>query len=107
LPLEWRVDTPAQAAQLVRQHRELQSPGAIVLAQPVESELAVDRKTMDTAVREALKRAEQAGIQGKTATPFLLDVVSRLTEGRAQRANQALVVANARLAAEIAAELRA
>ena len=40
LPVEARVDTPGEAADLVRAHRRLGLPGAIVLAQPPPADLA-------------------------------------------------------------------
>ena len=50
-----------------------------------------------------LLRAEAQGIAAKGVTPFLLDRIFELTEGRSLDANIALVLANARLAARIAA----
>ena len=55
----------------------------------------------ETAVREA----REAGIAGKALTPFLLARVEALTGGQSLQANQALIVSNARLAAEIARRL--
>jgi len=42
-------------------------------------------------------------VRGPALTPFLLARLAQLTGGRTLRANQALIVANARLAARIAA----
>jgi pseudouridine-5'-phosphate glycosidase len=105
LPLEVRVDTPAEAAALVRAQRALGVPGAVVLAQPVAAADAVEQETMVTALATALAAAEKAGIRGKAVTPFLLDQVRNATAGRSLHANVALIVANARLAAEVAVEL--
>src|SRR5579875_4028810 len=44
LPVGARVDAPAEAAELVRAHRRLGLPGAIVLAQPPPDELALSRE---------------------------------------------------------------
>ena len=46
--------------------------------------------------------AEAQGIAAKAVTPFLLDRIFALTEGRSLQANIALVLSNARLAARIA-----
>lgn len=105
LPVEARVDTPAEAAELVRAHRKLGLPGAVVLAQPPPTGLALGREEMEAALGEALRRAEERGIAGKAITPFLLDAVREATGGRSLAANKALIVANARLAGEVAAEL--
>jgi pseudouridine-5'-phosphate glycosidase len=105
LPVEHRVDSPAQAATLVRIHRALGLPGAIVLAQPVPEEQALDPEEFDTALEAALGDARQAGIAGKMITPFLLASMRRKAGDRVVAANRALLVANARLAGAVAAAL--
>ena len=105
LPLEVRAESPAAAAALVRAHRMLGLPGAFVLAQPVPEADALDRETMETALAAALDDARRLRMTGKAVTPFLLDRIHRATAGRSLRANQALIVANARLAGEVAAAL--
>jgi pseudouridine-5'-phosphate glycosidase len=105
LALEARVDSPAEAADLVRAHRRLGLPGAIVLAQPAPTDLAIPRQEMEAAVAAALARAGERGIAGKAITPFLLDAIRESTSGRSLAANRALIVANARLAGEVAAAL--
>ena len=42
------------------------------------------------------------GITGKAVTPFMLDRIYRLTEGKSLKTNIALVLNNAKLAAELA-----
>jgi pseudouridine-5'-phosphate glycosidase len=55
---------------------------------------------------QALSRAEQevvgSGVRGNELTPYLLARLAEFTEGKSLQSNQALVVANARLAARIA-----
>jgi pseudouridine-5'-phosphate glycosidase len=55
-------------------------------------------------LRGGLAAADAAGIHGKEVTPFLLDYFHRETHGASLAANVALVLSNARLAAEVAAE---
>jgi pseudouridine-5'-phosphate glycosidase len=96
-----RVDDVEQAARLLRAHWELGGAG-IVLAQPVAPEAALEAGELERAVTAAEGQAQTAGVRGPAVTPFLLAQLAELTEGRTLRANQALVVANARLAARIA-----
>jgi pseudouridine-5'-phosphate glycosidase len=105
LPLEHRVDSPEDAAALVRHHRALGLPGAIVLAQPVPEAEAVDHELMQTALDAALDEAAVQRVSGKSLTPFLLAAIRRATLGSALRANCALLIANARLAGEVAVAL--
>jgi pseudouridine-5'-phosphate glycosidase len=107
LPLEHRVDSPVEAAELVLAHRALGLPGAIVLAQPVPELEGMDPDLLKRALERALEDARREGIAGKPLTPFLLESIRRATAGRSLRANSALLVANARLAAEVAVELAA
>jgi pseudouridine-5'-phosphate glycosidase len=105
LPLEHRVDSPGAAAELVRAHRALGIPGAIVLAQPVPEADELDPERLRAALDDAWEQARRLGVTGKPLTPFLLEAIRRTTAGRSLRANCALLIANARLAAEVAVAL--
>jgi pseudouridine-5'-phosphate glycosidase len=48
------------------------------------------------------QRAAESGIRGKELTPFLLAQLAEVTQGKTLKANQAIVVNNARLGAQIA-----
>lgn len=105
LPVEWRVESPAQAAAVLQAHRRLAVPGALVLAQPVPQADQLATGVHDQALATALARAEAQGVGGKAVTPFLLDAMRQATGGQSLRANVALIVANARLAGQVAAAL--
>ncbi len=105
LSLETRVESPDQAATIVRAHRNLGLPGAIVLAQPVPSDVAIGREAMEKALATAEAEAKSRGVTGKAITPFLLDAIRHATGGQSLRANRALIVANAALAGSVAASL--
>jgi pseudouridine-5'-phosphate glycosidase len=106
LPLEQSVAAPEQAAALIRLSRSLGIPSGIVLANPPPHELALNREELDQAVAEALATAESAGVSGKSVTPFLLAHLRQQIGTRATTVNRALVVQNARLAAQIACAVR-
>jgi len=74
----------------------------IVVPVPASDESAGD---VDEAIERAVADAEAQGIRGKAVTPFLLTRVSELTSGASLRANQALLVHNARTAGLNAREL--
>ncbi len=77
----------------------------VVLAQPLPSETALEPDDFHKALVRAESRARAEGMRGPALTPFLLAQLAELTRGRTLRANQALIVANARLAARVAAAL--
>jgi pseudouridine-5'-phosphate glycosidase len=103
-PVSARTDTAEQAAALVSAHWRLAGAG-VVLAQPLPAEHALDPEQFEGALLNAEKEATARGVRGKDLTPFLLAHLAEATGGRTLRANQALVVANARLAAEVAQAL--
>jgi pseudouridine-5'-phosphate glycosidase len=59
----------------------------------------------EAAIAEAQRRADAQGIRGADATPFMLQQIAELTGGASIRANVALLLNNARVAAEIARAL--
>jgi pseudouridine-5'-phosphate glycosidase len=60
---------------------------------------------MNEMIEEAVRAAKKEGIKGKKLTPYLLDKIKELTEGKSLKANIELIKNNARLAAKIAYEL--
>ncbi len=96
-----RVDSAEEIAAVLRAHWELGQAG-IVVAQPISEDLALDETEVETAVEEAENVAIQLGVRGNALTPFLLSSMTDATGGRALKANCALLLENARLAAQIA-----
>ena len=56
-------------------------------------------------LEQAERLASEKGIRGPALTPFLLARLAEISDGATLRANRALVVANARLAARVAVAL--
>ena len=103
-PVGWRLDTPAQVADVLCARRRLGTEGyGLVLANPISPADEMDRAMHDRVLAAGLAAAEAEGVRGKDVTPFLLDFFHRETRGASLAANVALVLSNARLAAEIAA----
>jgi pseudouridine-5'-phosphate glycosidase len=99
-----RVDSSEQAATLLSTHWQLGGAG-VVLAQPVVADVALAEGEFESALRQAERQAADASVRGKELTPFLLNRLAEVTEGKTLRANQVLVIANARLAARVACVL--
>jgi pseudouridine-5'-phosphate glycosidase len=101
-----KVDTvvhKAEEAALIAQGRTaLGLSAALLFCVPVPKEHQLPAQEMEATIVRALAEAEAADVRGKRLTPFLLARVVDLTEGRAQRANEALLINNARVAARIA-----
>jgi pseudouridylate synthase len=101
LPVSARADTSEQAAAILAAHWDLDGNGA-VLAQPLPAEAALDPGEFQKALQTAEQQATAAAVRGSALTPFLLARLAEITGGKTLRANQALVVANARTAAQAA-----
>jgi pseudouridylate synthase len=102
LPVAWRVETPAEAAAVLREREALSVPGAVVVANPLPEDEQVDPELHDRVLREGLEAAADQGVAGRDVTPFLLERFHSQTGGESLRANVRLVLRNAALAAEIA-----
>jgi pseudouridylate synthase len=103
----WRVDDAAEVAAIQRARRELGLRQAVVVANPLPPEDAMDPALHDRVLIDALTAAEEAGVAGKDATPFVLARFHDGTGGESLRVNVALVLRNAALAARIAGALAA
>ena len=107
-PAPWRVDSPSEVAGLLTAAGEVGTDDrAVLVANPLPLDEQLDPAMHDRVLAEGLIAAEAAGVRGKEVTPFLLDYLAEETEGSSLEANVRLIVRNARLAAEIAAELAA
>jgi pseudouridine-5'-phosphate glycosidase len=103
-PVGWRVETPGQVVDVLQARRRLGTDRyGLVLANPIAPADEMDRVLHDRVLADALAAVETAGVHGKDVTPFLLDFFHRETHGASLAANIALVLSNARLAAEISA----
>jgi pseudouridylate synthase len=106
--LDWRVDSAAEVAAVLRARRELGTDAyGLVLANPIAAADELDAELHERVLRGGLAAAEEGGVHGKAVTPFLLDYFHRETHGASLAANVALVLGNARVAAEVAAEFAA
>jgi pseudouridylate synthase len=105
LPVPWRVDTPQEAAAVMRARSDAGAPGAVVVANPLPADEQLDPELHDRVLREGLEAAARLGVAGRDVTPFLLERFHSQTEGESLRANVRLVLRNAALAARIAAAL--
>ncbi|MBB2911532.1 pseudouridine-5'-phosphate glycosidase [Streptosporangium becharense] len=105
--VDWRIETPAEAAGIMRAQDTLGGPEtALIVANPVPVSEQLDPELHDRVLAEALAAAEQEEVTGQAITPFLLGYLVRGTDGASLEANLAAVRGNARLAGKIAAAFR-
>ena len=100
-----RLDTPKEIAEFARAHWKLGMRSAVLVANPVPITEAIPASEMKPVIAKASAEAMEGNIHGQALTPFLLGRISELTEGKSLRANLALLLNNARLAAEISSAI--
>lgn len=105
LPAPLRLDSPAEIAAAHLLRGRLGLPGGQLIANPILLADEIPREVMMPIVQTALAEAKARGISAKAVTPFLLQRIYELTEGCSLKANIALVLNNARVAAAIATEI--
>lgn len=105
LPIDARVETEAQAASVIRAAQEIGAQHGVLITVPVPETDALSNDAAEAAIEQATREADERGIHGKALTPFVLGRVVELTGGASLRANRALLINNAGVAARIALEL--
>jgi pseudouridine-5'-phosphate glycosidase len=103
LPVPWRVDSVSEVAEMMACRDELGLPQALVVARPVDPDEEMDSALHERILRQGLAAAERQEVTGKDVTPFLLGWFHDRSDGASLTANVGLVLANAELAAAIAA----
>ncbi len=102
LPVSIRLDSPAAIAEFAQTHWSLGLWTTVLVANPVPELDAIPRAEIEPVIARATKEAEEKKIHGQALTPFLLQRISEMTAKRSMRANLALLLNNAQLAAELA-----
>lgn len=103
--LDWRVDSPAEAAEVFRALQVQGSESALVVANPVPVAEAWDKTEHDAVLAKAFAAADSEGVRGKEVTPFLLQYIVEASEGRSLDVNLSLARNNVSVAGEIAIAL--
>jgi pseudouridylate synthase len=105
LPVPWRVDTPAEAAAVLRSRTDVGALGAVVVANPLPPDEQLDPASHDLVLAEGLAALRRDGVTGKAVTPALLAHFHTATEGQSLEVNVRIILRNAALAAELAVAL--
>ena len=93
---------PASVAAHFRAARSMGLSMGYLVANPIPEADEIPSDVINPAIDQALADAEANGMTGADNTPYVLQRIFELTEGRSLEANIALVLNNARLASEIA-----
>ena len=103
LRLSHRFDSIPAVVAAIHVYRSNGYGAAILVVQPPPGGMAAT--DLEEALKDCLAGASDAGVTGAAVTPFLLAALAAATSGRTLEINRRLLVANAKLAAEIAVQL--
>ena len=107
LDVSVRLDSAEEIVRFANAHWEAGLQSAVLVANPVPETEAISKSEMEPFIEQANREAHEQGIHGKEVTPFLLQRINELTNGKSMQTNLALLLNNARLAAQIAKSLHA
>ena len=105
LPVDIRVESAAEVAEMWRAKRKLGLPGGMLVAVPIPEEDEIPAEEIEPTILQAVAEVEQKQLRSALVTPYLLSRLAELTGERSLRANLALLKNNARVAGQIAVEL--
>ena len=101
VPAPLRVNSVDEIVASMLVHKALGLNGGQLVANPVPLADQISADIIEPLIEEALIEAKKLMINAKAVTPFLLNRIFELTEGKSLTTNIALVKNNARLASEI------
>lgn len=101
----WRVDTPAEAAAVIAAHHAAGPGSGVLLANPVPEEHEMDRELHERLLSEGMSKVADGNVRGGDVTPVLLEHFHTASGGASLDTNEALVLSNVALAAEVAVAL--
>lgn len=101
---DYRLDTPQEVADMLALQFGL-GMGGVLIGNPIPAEHALDAGQIEMRIKQAINQANERNVSRKELTPFLLNAIYELTEGKSLEANIALVKNNAMVAARIAVAL--
>jgi pseudouridine-5'-phosphate glycosidase len=96
------LQSPEHAADILKAKWDLGLEGGVLIANPVPKDDEISYDIMNEKIEMALSEAERKNIDGKELTPFLLDYIKTITEGKSLETNIALVKNNAVVGAAVA-----
>ena len=102
LKVSVKVESVEEIVKFAGAHWDMGMKSAILVTNPVPAGDEIPKARMDPWIVEASQEAEKKEIRGQELTPFLLQRINELSDGQSMRANLALLLNNARLAAQIA-----
>ncbi|KAK9484824.1 Indigoidine synthase A like protein-domain-containing protein [Lipomyces starkeyi] len=105
IPSPFNFETPKEAAAVIHANSLLQLQSGMLFCVPAPHEFDIPAVEVDAIINKAVISAQEAGIKGKDITPFLLNRILELTDGRSLESNVGFVKNNIKMGVSIAKAL--
>ena len=99
------VTSVNEIADFIKARTLLNIAGGVLIGNPVPEDAEIPKAQMDITIEKAINESESLGVTGKAVTPWLLNRIVELTDGRSLATNQRLIFNNATVAAQLAIAL--
>jgi pseudouridine-5'-phosphate glycosidase len=103
--IDYSVDTPLDAAAVIKTKWDLGLRGGVLIANPIPENAEIEWELLSTYIERAKSEADGLKLFGKKLTPFLLEKISEYSEGKSKESIAELLKSNAEVAASIATKL--
>ncbi|CDR30986.1 Pseudouridine-5'-phosphate glycosidase [Acholeplasma oculi] len=100
--IPYMLDKPEEIAEMMHIKWSLGLRGSILVVNPIPKIFELDQAYINQVIDTAITKQEQLGIEGKMITPYLLNEIEKITEGKSLETNIQLIYHNAKVAANIA-----
>lgn len=100
--LPMRANDIYEIANMLKTHWQLGFSSGVLIANPIPESDEIPAKIIEPVIIDAIKKSQEKNISGKAITPFLLNELAQMTQGKSIQANIALIKNNVRLGAELA-----
>ncbi|MFP4199122.1 MAG: pseudouridine-5'-phosphate glycosidase, partial [Halanaerobium sp.] len=105
--VDYKLQSPEHTADILKAKWDIGLEGGVLIANPVPEADEIEYTVINEKIEQALTEAEEKGIRGKKLTPFLLDRIKEISDGKSLKTNISLVRNNAVVGAKIAAAFAA
>ena len=100
--VDFNYTKPSEIAKVMLNQKHLSLKGGMLVCNPIPKEFSIDSTIIENSINSSMETAKKNNVKGKDLTPFLLQNITSLTEGKTLKSNIKLMFNNAKLAAKIA-----
>ena len=100
--VDFNYTKPSEIAKVMLNQKHLSLKGGMLVCNPIPKEFSIGSTIIENSINSSMEIAKKNNVKGKELTPFLLQNITSLTEGKTLKSNIKLMFNNAKLAAKIA-----